>query len=123
MGGVQTAVAAIHAGMLLHGHAGYTRDLPQQQLRDGVGRWHGTDPEADSGQVAVAPVTRKGTDVLDRHVRYRLEEAVGWVTLDRPETMTAVSEEVFADLFDVKRAANDDPEVRVLITGQDRTSP
>jgi cyclohexanecarboxyl-CoA dehydrogenase len=36
--GVQTAVAAIHAAMLLHGHAGYTRDLPQQQrLRDVIG--------------------------------------------------------------------------------------
>ena len=35
---VQTAVAAIHAAMLLHGHAGYTRDLPQQQrLRDVIG--------------------------------------------------------------------------------------
>jgi cyclohexanecarboxyl-CoA dehydrogenase len=36
--GVQTAVAVIHAAMLLHGHAGYTRDLPQQQrLRDVIG--------------------------------------------------------------------------------------
>jgi naphthoate synthase len=53
--------------------------------------------------------------VLDRHVRYRVEEAVGWVTLDRSEAMNALSEEVFADLFDVVRAANDDPAVRVLI--------
>src|SRR6266849_6376830 len=58
---------------------------------------------------------KKGADVLDRHVRYRVDEAVGWVTLDRPEAMNALSEEVFADLFDVVRAANDDPAVRVLI--------
>ena len=61
--------------------------------------------------------------MLDRHVRYRVEEAVGWVTLDRPEAMNALSEEVFADLFDVVRAANDDPVVRVLIvTGTGPTS-
>lgn len=36
--GVQTAVAAIHDAMLLHGHAGYTRELPaQQRFRDVIG--------------------------------------------------------------------------------------
>jgi enoyl-CoA hydratase/carnithine racemase len=53
--------------------------------------------------------------VLDRHVRYRAEEAVGWVTLDRPKAMNALNEEVLADLFDVVRAVNDDPSVRVLV--------
>lgn len=53
--------------------------------------------------------------MLDRYVRYRAEDAVGWVTLDRPDVMNALSEEVFRDLFDVVRAANDDPAVRVLI--------
>jgi enoyl-CoA hydratase/carnithine racemase len=53
--------------------------------------------------------------MLDRHVRYRLDDSIGWVTLDRPETMNALSEEVFADLFDVVRTANDDPTVRVLV--------
>jgi enoyl-CoA hydratase/carnithine racemase len=53
--------------------------------------------------------------VLDRHVRYQLEQAVGWVTLDRPDAMNALTEEVFADLFDVVRAANDDPAARVLV--------
>lgn len=53
--------------------------------------------------------------MLDRHVRYKVDEAVGWVTLDRPEAMNALSEEVFVDLFDVVRAANDDPAVRVLV--------
>src|SRR6516225_12361443 len=55
------------------------------------------------------------TDMLDRHVRYKVDQAVGWVTLDRPEAMNALSEEVFADLFDVLRSANDDPGVRVLV--------
>jgi cyclohexanecarboxyl-CoA dehydrogenase len=36
--GVQSAVEAIHAAMLIHGHAGYTRELPQQQrFRDVIG--------------------------------------------------------------------------------------
>ena len=53
--------------------------------------------------------------MLDRHVRYKVDQAVGWVTLDRPEAMNALSEVVFADLFDVLRSANDDPGVRVLV--------
>jgi cyclohexanecarboxyl-CoA dehydrogenase len=36
--GVTTAVDAIHSSMLLHGHSGYTDELPQQQrLRDVMG--------------------------------------------------------------------------------------
>jgi enoyl-CoA hydratase/carnithine racemase len=53
--------------------------------------------------------------MADRHVKYRAEEGVGWITLDRPEAMNAMNEEVFSDLFEVVRAANDDPAVRVLI--------
>jgi enoyl-CoA hydratase/carnithine racemase len=53
--------------------------------------------------------------MLDRYVRYRVEDAVGWLTLDRPERMNALTEDMFVDLFDVVRAANDDPHVRVLV--------
>jgi enoyl-CoA hydratase/carnithine racemase len=53
--------------------------------------------------------------MLDRFVRYRVEDTVGWLTLDRPERMNALTEEMFGDLFDVVRAANDDPHVRVLV--------
>lgn len=36
--GVQSAVAATHAAMLVHGHVAYTRELPhQQRLRDLIG--------------------------------------------------------------------------------------
>jgi enoyl-CoA hydratase/carnithine racemase len=53
--------------------------------------------------------------MLDRHVRYRADNGIAWATLDRPEVMNALTEEVFDDLFDVVRFANDDSEVRALI--------
>ncbi len=43
--------------------------------------------------------------MLDRHVRYRVDGSVGWVTLDRPEAMNALTEEVFADLLPVPAPA------------------
>jgi enoyl-CoA hydratase/carnithine racemase len=53
--------------------------------------------------------------MLDRHVRYGVDDGIARATLDRAESMNALSEDVFADLFDVVRAANDDPAVRVLV--------
>ena len=53
--------------------------------------------------------------MLDRHVLYQRDGAIATVTLDRPEVMNAMSEEVFQDLFDVVRIANDDARVRVVI--------
>ncbi|MCU1659883.1 MAG: 2-(1,2-epoxy,2-dihydrophenyl)acetyl-CoA isomerase, partial [Pseudonocardiales bacterium] len=53
--------------------------------------------------------------MLDRHVRYRCDGGIARATLDRPDVMNALTGEVFADLFDVVRAANDDPDVRVLV--------
>ena len=62
-----------------------------------------------------ASARKEPTNVADRNVQYRAEEGVGWVTLDRPEVMNALSEQVFRHLFDIVRDANDDPAVRVLV--------
>ena len=53
--------------------------------------------------------------MFDRYVRYEVKDGVARATLDRAESMNALNEQVFADLFDVVRAANDDPDVRVLV--------
>jgi cyclohexanecarboxyl-CoA dehydrogenase len=59
--GVQTAVAAIHAAMLLHGHAGYTRDLPQQQrLRDVIGMEWGDGTAQIQKLVVARSLSRAG---------------------------------------------------------------
>lgn len=53
--------------------------------------------------------------MLDRYVRSRTDGPIAWVTLNRPEAMNTLNEDMFADLFDVIRAANDDSSVRVVI--------
>ena len=57
--------------------------------------------------------------MLDRYVRYSVENGVAHATLARAASMNALSEEVFADLFDVVRTANDDASVRVLVVDAD----
>ena len=48
-------------------------------------------------------------------VLYRRDGLIGRVTLNRPETMNALSEEVMEELFDRLREANADPETRVVV--------
>jgi 2-(1,2-epoxy-1,2-dihydrophenyl)acetyl-CoA isomerase len=54
-------------------------------------------------------------------VRFDVEEGIGTVTLDRPDKLNALSNEVALDLLDVlKRAASDDRVRAVIITGAGR---
>ena len=52
--GVTTARDAIHAAMLIHGHAAYTRELPlEQRLRDVMGMEWG-DGTANAAKLVIA---------------------------------------------------------------------
>jgi enoyl-CoA hydratase len=48
-------------------------------------------------------------------LRYEKRGAVAWVTLDRPETLNAYDVAMRDDLFAVLGAADEDPDVRVLV--------
>jgi enoyl-CoA hydratase/carnithine racemase len=53
--------------------------------------------------------------VGDANVRYEAKGPIGWITLDRPETMNALSEEVMEELFAAVREANADQETRAIV--------
>lgn len=50
-------------------------------------------------------------------VKYERDEKIGRVTLTRPDTMNALSEDLMEELFQKLRQANADSETRVLIIG------
>ena len=53
--------------------------------------------------------------MADAAVLYERDGRIGRVTLNRPETMNALSEDVMEELFHRLREANADPESRVLV--------
>ena len=48
-------------------------------------------------------------------VIYEVREQIGWVTLNRPEVMNAISQEMSAELIDIVREAESNNDVRVLV--------
>ena len=48
-------------------------------------------------------------------VIYEVREQIGWVTLNRPEVMNAISQEMSADLIEIVREAENNNDVRVLV--------
>jgi cyclohexanecarboxyl-CoA dehydrogenase len=62
--GVTTAIDAIHASMLVHGHSGYTTDLPhEQRLRDVIGmEWGDGTAQIQKLVIARALIGRDATD-------------------------------------------------------------
>lgn len=50
-------------------------------------------------------------------VRYEVEDAVAYVTLDSPETRNALGDELLDELLDRLVAARDDDDVRVVVLG------
>jgi enoyl-CoA hydratase/carnithine racemase len=51
----------------------------------------------------------------DRPVRYRVEDGVAWLVIDRPERRNAINRAVGAGLWDGFRRFDADPEARVLV--------
>src|SRR5919107_5465300 len=52
---------------------------------------------------------------------YEVAEGVGWITLNRPERLNALTFEVYRELTDLFAALQDEREVRVVvITGEGR---
>ena len=52
---------------------------------------------------------------MDDVVRYEVEDAVAWVTIDRPEARNALNRAVRDGLFAAVHRFNDDDEARVLV--------
>ena len=48
-------------------------------------------------------------------VIYEIREQIGWVTLNRPEVMNAVNQEMSAEIIGLVRKAEDNDNVRVLV--------
>jgi len=53
--------------------------------------------------------------VSESSVLYERDGVIGRVTLNRPDIMNAISEDLMEDLFNSLRRANSDPDTRVLI--------
>lgn len=48
------------------------------------------------------------------YIKYEASDGIGRVTLDRPEKLNALSQELQDELMDCLRAADDDPDIRVM---------
>ena len=58
---------------------------------------------------------------MPEFIDYQIEDHVGVITLNRPETMNALNRQMYAELEQAFRDAHRDPEVRcVLLTGNGR---
>jgi enoyl-CoA hydratase/carnithine racemase len=50
-----------------------------------------------------------------RHVIYESKEQIGWITLNRPETMNAFNQEMAGEIVNACRRSEEDESVRVVI--------
>src|SRR5919108_4580533 len=53
--------------------------------------------------------------MADNKVLYEVKEKVAWITLNRPESLNAVNQEMQKYLIEYCRQANEDPEVQVVM--------
>jgi enoyl-CoA hydratase len=50
-----------------------------------------------------------------RNIIYEIRERIGWITLNRPEAMNAITQEMSGEIVSVCRRADDDGDVRAVI--------
>ena len=50
-----------------------------------------------------------------RHVLYEVQNQIGWITLNRPEVMNAINQEMGREIVSACRQAEEDEDVRVVI--------
>ena len=54
-----------------------------------------------------------------QHLLYEVKEGIAYVTINRPKSLNALSNEVLDELYAAFTAVNDDPEVQIaILTGE-----
>ena len=52
-----------------------------------------------------------------REIKFRVEEGIGFITLNRPEKRNALSKNLMAEMIDLLKSIKSDKQVRVVILG------
>ncbi len=67
-------------------------------------------------------ITRKDSTLMYQTIKYEAKGSIGYVTINRPETLNALNKTVLEELFDVFSSISDDENIRaVILTGEGRS--